>query len=196
MSLRRPPFRLREFAYPANILTIIRLVLLPFALRAMRRPEDKGKALALLGAAMFTDAIDGPIARRRGEISALGKLLDPIADKLFLDGTALTLSRYRDFPWWITGLLIARDLVILGGGTLIYRRKTEIVSAHPAGKLTTVSLTGAMLLYLADGPRSGKPALYLSLIPFSASLIAYIGSFVQHMRRRGDAQPEAPAEQA
>lgn len=174
---------LREFGYPSNVLTIVRLLLLPFTLRAIRRQEDSRVALALLGVAMFTDAIDGPIARHRGEVSDLGKLLDPIADKLLIDATALTLSLYRQFPWWITALFVARDLTILIGGILIYRRKAEIVTANEAGKLTTVTLTGAMLLYIADGPRRGKPALYVALLPFTASLIAYIRSFFGHMRR-------------
>lgn len=180
-SRRRAPFQLNEFRYPSNILTVIRLVLLPFTLYAMRRPENSRRALALLGAAMFTDAIDGPIARHRGEVSELGKLLDPIADKLLIDGTAVALSRYRQFPWWITVLLVLRDMVIFSGGLVIYGKKDEIVSAHPAGKLTTVALTGAMLLYIADGPRRGRPALFVALVPFSASLVAYIRSFIQHM---------------
>lgn len=163
------------------MLTLLRLVIMPFALRAMRRRETSRQAIALLGAAMFTDAVDGPIARARGEVSSLGKLLDPIADKLLIDGTAVTLSRYRGFPRWITALFILRDVVIFGGGMLIYRRKSEIVTAHPAGKLTTVALTGAMLLYIADGPRSGKPALYASLLPFCASFVAYVRSYARHM---------------
>lgn len=188
MFVRRPPpFQLREFVYPSNILTLIRLLLLPFVLRAMRRREDSRKALALLGIAMFTDAVDGPIARARNEVSSLGKLLDPIADKLLIDGTALTLSRYRGFPAWITTLLILRDVVIFGGGMLIYRRKSQIVTAHPAGKLTTVAFTGAMLLYIADGPRSGKPALYASLLPFSASFAAYVRAYTQHMGAKDEA---------
>ena len=182
-SRRHIPFELREFAYPSNILTFIRLLLLPFTLKAMRRREDKQRALALLGTAMFTDAIDGPIARYRGEESGLGKLLDPIADKLLIDGTALMLARYHNFPRWITAVLIGRDLVILAGGLLVYRRHRSIVSAHPAGKLTTVALTGAMLLYLTDGPRSGKPALYVALLPFGVSMVAYIRSFLSDIRK-------------
>ena len=182
MPVDRPTIRLYEFGYPSNQLTLIRLLLLPVTLGAMRRPEDRYSALTLLGAAMLTDAIDGPIARRRGEVSELGKLLDPIADKLLIDGTAVTLSIYRGFPWWISALFVARDLTILFGGVAIFRRNGEIVTANAAGKLTTVALTGAMLLYIADGPRSGKPALYIALLPFSVSLVAYIRSFAGHMR--------------
>lgn len=178
----RHSFEMREFVYPSNLLTVARLVLLPIALRAMRRPENSNRALLALGAAMFTDAIDGPIARHLKQVSPLGKLLDPIADKLLIDGTALTLSQTRGFPWWATCALIGRDVVIFLGGLLVYRRRSEIVVAHPAGKATTVALTAAMLLYIADGPRSGKPALYTALVPFTASMIVYMRSFVSAMR--------------
>ncbi len=180
----RQPFDLREFGYPSNLLTLARLILLPVALRAMRRPHGNRQAFIALGAAMLTDALDGPIARRRNEVSPLGKLLDPIADKLYIDGTAVTLSQTRGFPWWVTAALLIRDGAILLGGLLVYRRRSEIVVAHPAGKLTTVALTLAMLLYLADGPRRGKLALYAALVPFAASMIVYMRSFIHAMRHR------------
>ncbi|MBC8161627.1 MAG: CDP-alcohol phosphatidyltransferase family protein [Roseiflexaceae bacterium] len=178
------PFAPREFAYPSNLLTFLRLLLLPFTLWAMRRRKYKRRALALLGAAILTDAVDGPLARQRGEVSVLGKLLDPVADKLLIDGAAVMLSRSHGFPWWATIALLGRDLVILAGGVLVYQRQRSIVSAHPFGKLTTIALSGAMLLYLADGPRTGKPALFLALLPFGASMYAYGRSFVRDMRGR------------
>src|SRR5690242_18495986 len=138
--------------------------MLPAAIRYMHRPELRWRSLAIFGVAMATDAFDGPVARMRHEVSSLGKVLDPIADKLMINATAIALSRTRGFPWWATGLLMARDVAILLGGTLVYRQRAEILLAHPAGKLTTLALAAAMLLYLADGPRSGKPALYIALV--------------------------------
>jgi CDP-diacylglycerol--glycerol-3-phosphate 3-phosphatidyltransferase len=179
-----PPIRLREFIYPSNLLTVARLLMLPAALRAMRQPEGRWRALSTLGIAMLTDVLDGPIARRRNEVSPLGQILDPIADKLMIDATAVTLSYTRGFPWWATGALLFRDAGILLGSLLVLRRRAKISLAHPAGKLTTAALTGAMLLYIADGPRSGRPALYAALLPFASSLVVYISRFWQLMRGR------------
>ncbi len=180
MSARlRHAFRLREVLYPANLLTLARLLMLPAALHAMQRPEQRWRALGILGAAMVTDAIDGTVARRRHEVSALGKLLDPVADKLMIDATAVTLSRVRSFPWWATALIVGRDLAILLGGLLIYRRRRVIATAHPSGKATTLALTLAMLLYLADGPRSGRPALYAAMAPFALSVFVYLRQLIQ-----------------
>jgi CDP-diacylglycerol--glycerol-3-phosphate 3-phosphatidyltransferase len=180
----RHAFAPREFAYPANLLTLSRLLLLPFAIYYMRREDGRWRALGIFGGAMATDMLDGPVARMRHEVSPLGQVLDPIADKLMIDAAAITLSQTRAFPWWATGLLLARDLAILLGSLFVYRRHAQISVADPAGKATTVALAGAMILYLADGPRSGKPALYLALLPFGASLVVYARKFVQVVRQK------------
>ena len=159
--------------------------MVPALLRALLRPERHREALLLLALAMTTDAIDGPLARRRGETSALGRVLDPIADKLTLDVTAVALSLTRGFPWPVTALLLARDAAILLGSLAIYRRRTLVVAAHPAGKATTAALTVALLLYLADGPRSGRWGLALAAVPFTLSLLSYGGEYLRQHRTAG-----------
>lgn len=173
----------RELLYPSNILTLARLLLVAPTLMFLRRPERRREALACLALAMLTDAVDGPIARSRGEVSRLGELLDPIADKLLLDGAAIILSQTRGFPWWVTGLLLFRDLGILASAVLLIRRRGHITTAASAGKLTTALLALAALLYLADGPRSGRPALYVALVPFSLSFLQYGRRALEMLRR-------------
>jgi CDP-diacylglycerol--glycerol-3-phosphate 3-phosphatidyltransferase len=184
----RHAFKLREFVYPSNLLTIARLLMLPAALRSMRQPGDRWRALGALGIAMLTDALDGPMARWRQEVSPLGKVLDPIADKIMIDATALMLARTRGFPWWVAGGLVARDLAIVLGSMLVYRRRAEISVAHPSGKATTAALTIATLLYIIDGPRLGRPALYAALVPFTISLAIYIRQFWRAMRDGHEAE--------
>lgn len=177
----RETFHLREFFYPSNLLTLSRLMMLPATVSYLRRPERRREALICLSAAMLTDAVDGTIARRRGEVSQLGQILDPIADKLLIDLTAIALSETRGFPWWVTGLLIFRDLGILAAALLIFRRRAQITSSQLTGKLTTAGLTASALLYLADGERSGKPVLYATLIPFMLSFLEYGKQFIELM---------------
>src|SRR5215213_5794631 len=181
----RNAFQLREFSYPANLLTLARLLMLPTAIHYMRQEDGRWRALGVFGVAMATDVLDGPVARMRQEVSPLGKVLDPIADKLMIDAAAITLSQKHNFPWWVTGLLLARDLAILLGSLLVYRRHAQISVADSAGKATTVALASAMILYLADGPRSGKPALYIALLPFGVSLVVYARKFVEIGRHHG-----------
>lgn len=174
----------RELLYPSNMLTISRLLLLPVTIYYLSKPSRRRAALLCLAFTMFTDAIDGPLARARGEVSRLGEVLDPIADKLLIDSAAIILSRTRGFPWWITGLLLFRDIGILLAAVVVLRRRAHITTAQSAGKATTVALTAAALLYIADGPRSGKPALYLALIPFTLSFVQYGKSFIKLVRGR------------
>jgi CDP-diacylglycerol---glycerol-3-phosphate 3-phosphatidyltransferase len=178
----RHAFDLHQFIYPANLLTFARLLMLPAALRYMRQPDDRWCAIGVLAAAMLSDALDGPIARRRHEVSPLGKVLDPIADKILIDATAIALSQMRGFPWWATGALLVRDAGILLGAAFVFRRRAEITVAHASGKATTLALTATMLLYIADGPRSGRPALYLSLLPFGYSIAHYLWQFKAYIR--------------
>lgn len=175
MRLRDLPLTIepRELLYPSNLLTFARLLLVAPTLAFLRRPERRREALACLAVAMFTDAVDGPIARSRGEVSRLGELLDPVADKLLIDGAAIILSQTRGFPWWVTGLLLFRDLGILITAVVVIRRRATITTAASSGKLTTALLTLAALLYLADGPRSGRLALYAAMLPFGLSFFQY-----------------------
>lgn len=179
----RHAFHLHEVTYPSNLLTITRMVLLVPTLIYLRRPETRWQAAACISTAMLTDALDGYLARHRDEVSPLGEILDPIADKLVLDTTAIALSQTRAFPWWVTGLLLLRDIGILLAAWLVYRRKAHITVAQTAGKATTVGLTAAMLLYTVDGPRSGKPVLYATLVPFALSFWQYGRRFLSLMHK-------------
>lgn len=178
---------LHEFAYPSNILTLARLLLLVPTLAYLRRPDRRWHALGCMGTAMLTDALDGSLARQRNEVSQLGKILDPIADKLLIDSIALQLSQTRHFPRWMSRLLVLRDVTILLAALLIYRRKAHITVSQSAGKAATAGLTATILLYTADGPRSGKPALYLTLVPLCLSCWQYGRQFLILMSHK---QPE------
>lgn len=178
MPVKQLPISMREFGYPSNLLTLSRLILVPVCISCLRRREGRRSALLCLAVAVLTDAIDGTIARSRNETSRLGEILDPIADKLLIDGTALVLSQTRGFPWWATGLLLFRDIGILASASLILRRHSHVTKARLSGKVTTAGMALAMLLYIADGPRSGQPVLYLALVPFAFSFLEYGAQFV------------------
>jgi CDP-diacylglycerol--glycerol-3-phosphate 3-phosphatidyltransferase len=182
-------FHWRECVYPSNLLTLLRLLLLVPTLRYMRQPDTRWHALACFHLAMLTDALDGPLARRRGEVSQLGEIIDPIADKLLIDGTALMLVHSRGFPRWMVGLLLLRDVGILLSALLVLRHKARITPARLAGKASTVAMTATLIVYMADGPRTGKPALYVALVPFGLSFVQYGHQFVRFMRHK-EQEPE------
>jgi len=103
---------------PANWLTVLRILLIPVfvSLLVYRRP---GLALIVFAAAAFTDLLDGWVARRRHDQSKLGAFLDPMADKLLLTASFVTLTYLKALPFWIAAVVITRDVILVVGALLI-----------------------------------------------------------------------------
>lgn len=105
--------------YLPNTLTFLRLLLaLPLALLILER--DYALALTVGLVAGLTDTLDGMVARRLQALSRFGALLDPVADKVLITVSFICLAGVGLLPWWLTALVICRDLVIVGGA-LVYR---------------------------------------------------------------------------
>lgn len=127
----------RIFTVP-NQLTILRLGFLPLFLIAALY-EHYRTALAVLLIAALTDTLDGFIARRLNQKTALGAYLDPIADKLLLSSSFIVLSLKGKMAWWLTIMVISRDVMLLTTAAVIilvsgYRRFPPSIY----GKLTTL----------------------------------------------------------
>lgn len=134
-----------------NVLSSLRLLLVPVFLWAILTERD-GLALVLLAASGITDYLDGKIARRYGLISRVGQLLDPVADRLFIVSTLLGLAWRDIIPWWLVGLLFARE-VFMGIVVLIAKHHGWVgLPVHFAGKAATFNLLYAFpLILLAEG---------------------------------------------
>ncbi|MHA3683953.1 CDP-diacylglycerol--glycerol-3-phosphate 3-phosphatidyltransferase [Leucobacter sp. HY1910] len=135
-----------------NIITAARIVATPFFLWLLLAQGGQNEALRWASAAFFvlaiaTDAWDGHLARSRGLITDLGKLLDPIADK-FLTGAALVgLSIIAELPWWITIVVLVREVGITVHRLIVAH--DVVVAAAWMGKLKTVAQSVAITLALA-----------------------------------------------
>ena len=103
----------------ANWLTILRIFLIPVfvSLLVYRRP---GAALTVFMFAAFTDLLDGWVARRRGSSSRLGAFLDPMADKLLLTASFVTLTYLKFLPFWIAAVVLTRDVLLILGAILVH----------------------------------------------------------------------------
>ena len=120
-----------------NQITFLRFVLLPIFLICLFY-QRYGWALVLLVIAALTDALDGLLARWLNQKSELGSFLDPLADKFLLSGAFLVLAFRGVLGWWLTILVLARDVIILATGVvilLVVGRRTFPPSIY--GKLTT-----------------------------------------------------------
>jgi cardiolipin synthase len=120
--------------------------------------RQPGWALVVFTLASITDLLDGWVARRQGMASRLGAFLDPIADKLLLTASFVTLTYLRVLPFWITAVVISRDVILVVGALLVHIVGIRI-DPHPtrAGKaatffqITTV-LLGLVARFVAVGP--------------------------------------------
>ena len=145
----------------ANKITIFRILLIPFFIASLlyyseAKPYLRLVALAIFAIAAFTDAIDGGIARSRSQITELGTILDPIADKLLISSAFISLSIIGSIPNELripAGVVLAvitRDIIIVLGAIIIYFLKGNIaIKPSWLGKITTCFQMLAILMTLA-----------------------------------------------
>ena len=103
-------------------------------------------AAALFIVAIATDSVDGILARRQNLVTNVGKLLDPIADKVLTGGALVALSILGELWWWVTIVILVRELGITAFRFAVLRNR--VVAASPGGKLKTVIQSVAISLYL------------------------------------------------
>ena len=143
----------------ANKVTILRILLIPFfvveVLYYVQTANEMHRLVAILcfAVASICDVVDGYIARRYNQISELGTILDPLADKLLLVSAVVVLSfdhtpRFGQMPLWLTGVIIGRDLLLLLGLGVIHIIIGKVkVRPRMVGKIATV-LQMASVLWL------------------------------------------------
>lgn len=135
-----------------NALSALRLAGVPLFLWLVLGPEADGWALLVLAVSGFTDWLDGWLARRLGQVSRLGRLLDPAVDRLYILATLTGLTLRGIVPAWLTALLVARDVVLAGSLPVLRRHGYGPLPVHYLGKAATFNLLYAFpLLLLADG---------------------------------------------
>ena len=125
-----------------NILTIIRFILIPFIYMSVLT-EHFLTALIIFTISAITDILDGYIARKYNYITDIGKLIDPLADKLTQIALLLSLAILKILPWWIFIIVFVKELVLVISASVLYSKKDVVVYSKWYGKLATT------LFYLA-----------------------------------------------
>ncbi|WP_327067028.1 CDP-diacylglycerol--glycerol-3-phosphate 3-phosphatidyltransferase [Kitasatospora sp. NBC_01250] len=178
----------------ANLLTMLRLALVPvfaFLLFADGGHDPKWRAVAWasFAIAMITDLFDGEIARRKGLVTDFGKIADPIADKAIMGAALIGLSVLGDLPWWITAVILAREL----GITLLrfWVIRYSVIPASRGGKLKTLTqgiAVGMYVLPLTGWLATGRAVLMgLAVVLTVATGADYVRQAVR-LRREGMAR--------
>ncbi|MDQ1649180.1 MAG: hypothetical protein QOG60_1237, partial [Frankiaceae bacterium] len=133
-----------------NALSTLRLLGVPVFLYLVLGPEADGWALIILMVGGATDYLDGKLARMLNQTSALGALLDPLADRLYIASTLIALTIRGIVPWWLLLILVLRDLALLT--TVPGLRRMGFGNALPVhflGKAATFNLLYAFPFLLA-----------------------------------------------
>lgn len=181
----------REFTNLPNLVTMGRVVLIPFVLILIDNFSPLRSFLAsllYLGAAAG-DALDGYLARSRGQVSMLGKFLDPLADKLIVTAVLVYMVQLSRVPAWVVVVLIARDLAITGLRG-IASAQGLVIAASDGGKIkTALQLVAIMMLMIyfrypvlgtnimIDYHRDGLYVLYISMAASLFSGAQYMRNF-------------------
>jgi len=135
----------------ANVLTCIRIIMVPFFVWALLADGSqqglwRWVALVLFVLAMYTDKLDGDLARSRGLITNFGKIADPIADKLLTGSALVCFSILAELPWWVTIVILVREWSITLLRVVVIRY--GVIAANMGGKIKTVLQSVVIGLYL------------------------------------------------
>jgi len=164
----------------ANGLSALRLLLAyPIAL-LLGRSDSAGRAwlFALIALAALTDFLDGLAARRFGKVTDVGKILDPLADKIVVGTMAVLLTLRGLIPAWFVAAVVGRDLCILAGAWYLHRTRKIVTQSNVLGKWTVTVTAAYLVAAVAEGTEHWSSAL---LLPASCALLAL--SFISYIRR-------------
>lgn len=177
-----------------NVLSLLRLLILPVVYLDLVY-GSKTRALIVLGIFAATDWVDGYVARRFGQVSRLGTLLDPISDRALMVVVGIGLIVADLAPWWAVVLVLARDAIVIAAGLFMLARGRRPPSVTRIGKAATFGLMFAFPLFilaaiLGDGAAAPHGAVRaLAWFAFWTNTVLYYvsaGQYALAVRRATD----------
>ncbi|WP_290851666.1 CDP-diacylglycerol--glycerol-3-phosphate 3-phosphatidyltransferase [Gordonia sp. (in: high G+C Gram-positive bacteria)] len=167
----------------ANALTVFRIVLVPvFVVLLFVGGGDETvwrvSAFVVFAVAAFTDQLDGRLARKLNLVTDFGKMADPIADKALIGAALLSLSLLGDLPWWVTVVILAREI----GVTLLrfWVLRYGVIPASRGGKLKTLLQSVAIGLFVLPLAGAWHTAAWVLMI---AAVVATVATGVDYIWR-------------
>jgi CDP-diacylglycerol--glycerol-3-phosphate 3-phosphatidyltransferase len=170
----------------ANAVTMARIALVPFFVIALVADDGRSVSWRLVATGIFllaavTDRLDGYLARRDNLVTDLGKLLDPIADKLLIGAGLIALSMLGELSWWVTVAILVRELGITAMRFMVLRY--AVMPASRGGKLKTVLQVAAIALFLL--PLDVLPSFLgvLAAVAMAAAVAVTLVTGVDYVRQ-------------
>ena len=157
----------------ANVLTMVRIVLVPVFVAFLLAGGTAWRlaALATFCVASLTDLLDGRLARSRGLVTDFGKIADPVADKALTGAALICLSGLGELPWWVTGVIMFRELGVTALRLAVIRR--HVIAASRGGKAKTLLQVIAICLYVLPATLS-PPGIVRALFMAAAVVVTVV----------------------
>jgi cardiolipin synthase len=166
-----------------NAITVGRFVIYLPAFYLLLAGKSIYIVIALAIIAALADGLDGYLARKLGQETEFGRVLDPILDKIMIGGTALIVAWKLDGPVWLVALVIAKDVLIVTGGAVVLCKRARAMPSNFWGKFAAGSLVFAFVaLMLRFPPWFLYTAYIASTVIIFASLLSYGANVVRELR--------------
>ncbi len=176
--------RTKDFLLLPNLLAIFRILILPFIFYFLAQDTHSGLiiALVLIALAVGSDVLDGYAARKLNQITDLGRILDPAADKLGLGLLVIFIIIHRGFPIWAAVLLFSKDLLTLVAGLLMVRRKGFVLMSNNWGKLNSWIWVFTVVIYIVRINQLQQWFLVLATLSALNCMVQYVRMFAARYR--------------
>lgn len=163
----------KEIFFASNLISILRIILLiPVSYLLLNDFENKNTLIIVLVLCMYlSDLLDGYLARRLNQVSELGKIIDPLADKIAVIVISLILLYLNKIPLWFVAIVVLRDLFIFGFGLYLSSKKNIRLMSNFPGKIAVFTIGLILLFSIIDSPILKEINNYLYFI--SIALILY-----------------------
>jgi len=178
-----------------NVISSFRILLIPVFFALIVDPDTTFWGLVLFILVVSTDWIDGAVARATGQVSELGKVLDPVADRLAIAAGLIALVVRGAFPLWAALLILVRDVAILVAGSVLLAKRHARIDVRYIGKVATFALM-ASIGFIAWGNLGyvlSEAALACGWAFFAAGIVDYYVAtllYVGDLRRAWRTQPD------
>ncbi|MGB5892776.1 MAG: CDP-alcohol phosphatidyltransferase family protein [Ignavibacteriaceae bacterium] len=185
-------YKKNEIYTISNLLSFLRLLMaIPFwiLIGNINEPGTRNVIAALAIIAALTDWLDGFVARKRNEVTELGKIIDPLADKIAIGAIIIRLYMVGEIPEYYFYLIIGRDLLIFIGGVIVSKVIGKVLPSNILGKITVSMIGMVILLIVLEMSRSSylfQFFYYGSIILIIVSFFAYVYRAVEYIKKENN----------
>ncbi len=180
----------KEIFTKSNLISIFRLLLaVPLwpLLDNLNAPGNRQIIIAICIIAAISDSLDGYLARKYNEITELGKIIDPLADKVLVAAIIVKLYLTGEIPGYFFFMVIGRDVLIFIGGMIVAKILGRVLPSNVLGKMTVSSIGVLILLIIGGLDRANIIYIsiyYLSIILIVASFLGYLIRAIEFVRHK------------